>query len=423
MEIRKQQEKEWEKGLWPLTVENLYDDGVNFWFTEYTFNGLFQMDKKEHIPRLIGEFPGEDFSRERLYTSTAMCNRKLYFAPFFAREIGAFDLKTGKFEKIPIPVPKKEDSWDWNREKFFRAVAVENRVYFLPCHYPGILCYDTETGTFDLFDQWVDEVERMRVSEWWYFLDYELSNNIIYLPCSCADGVVMLDIAQKKTWVLKTFGGDFPCRFCGICQKEGDFYLLRGDGVVAVHHLKAEGEDEDVIRLPVKGEDREQQISFYPMCHAGNYLYFFPFLEGECFCLNMENFCIESVCGFDEEQSLEGIDFLFLTALWDGKALYAMGGRSRRFLEYRREQGEIILSGLFLREEERKLLMTRKKEDFLSRSRQRELYENNWDSLGLLLSALEHGENVSNLFWEKRTNMDYVRYGEKIYHTLICQAF
>ena len=348
-----------------------------------------------------------------------MCNGKLYFAPFFAREIGTYDLRTGEFGKIPILVPEKRAGWDWSREKFFKVMASGKLVYFLPCHYPGILCYDTETGTFDLYDQWVDEVERMRISEWWYFFDYELSGSTLYLPCGCADSVVMIDIVQKKTRMLKVPGGDFPCRFCGISQNAGYFYLLRGDGVVVKRRLETEEENEKIIRLSAKNDEEEQEITFYPVCQAGRYLYFFPFLEGNCFRLDMEHCRVEPVKDFDDEQSFEGSCFLFLTSLWDGETLYATGGRSRLFLECHQKQREVVSTGLFLREDEQRFLEDRKRTDFLLRNRQREIYENEWDSLGLLMSVFEKEEDAQNLFLVKKSVTECITYGEGIYRILI----
>ena len=119
-----------------LSTECLYDDGEYLWAVHTDFNGLFRIDKKDAQIEFIGHIPGEPIVRERLYTDIVECNDKLYLCPFNANEIAEYDKCSRTFKKIAI------NHADTFSGKFFKTVAVANKVYFVPYFYDAIICYN-----------------------------------------------------------------------------------------------------------------------------------------------------------------------------------------------------------------------------------------------------------------------------------------
>lgn len=113
-----------------LIFENMYDDGENIWFTGLDYNALFKMNKMDWSIELIGTVPGERFRQRRLYMSTVMCDKKLYFAPYFANEIAEYNTETKKFKKVLVKKPGKESVQFGENEKFFCSVTVSKKNIF-----------------------------------------------------------------------------------------------------------------------------------------------------------------------------------------------------------------------------------------------------------------------------------------------------
>ena len=103
-----------------LTSVDLYVDGQDFWFTDIDRNALYRMKKDIWQPELIGVFPGESFWQERLYSAMTMCGGKLYFAPYFAREIAEYNPENRGFRKIPVDILHKNKYITCDKTKFTR---------------------------------------------------------------------------------------------------------------------------------------------------------------------------------------------------------------------------------------------------------------------------------------------------------------
>lgn len=187
-----------------LIFENLYDDGENFWFTEWEYNALFYMNKGEQSPKLAGFFPGEGARQKRLYSAMVLCNGKLFFAPYSAGAMAEYDPILQRFRKISLMAPRVQSGRLWEADKFYNVVSLEEKIYLIPYLYPGILVYDTETGKSVCIDDWVEEIENLSVGIYGYFKEVVQIDGKLVLPCMCADAVVILDVAEKRTEIMKT---------------------------------------------------------------------------------------------------------------------------------------------------------------------------------------------------------------------------
>lgn len=370
----------------PLIFENVYDGGENIWFTEYEYNALMKMDKKSHGVEWKGSFPGEPFFQEHLYMATAECGEKLYFAPYWAKEIGEYDLKTETIRKLPVPLPSKKNVADYEIGRFIRAARIGKKIYFIPACYPGILCYDTEQKRMDCVDDWVDSIEEIRVSPNWYFAEFELVDNKLILPCACADAIVLFDVIEGKSKVIQTSPTHASCKFGGICRVGDYLYLVSEDGTVSKRKVDSIEKEIKRWKVPTSGSN---EVEWYPVRYAGGSIYLFP-NGGRCAYRidgrTDEGGYIPIVKG---EKEWPGYNFLFLSALWDGSRFYISKGNNRCLLEYDPESEKKQEYQLFLPEREQKLLRGYKEKEFRNQIGKKVIAENEADTLTDLFNILE----------------------------------
>lgn len=386
----------------PVSFKSVYDDGCCFWFAGYDYNALFQMDKRSYKINLVNVFPDESFMQEMLYSSVAMCDEKLYFAPYAAERIAIYDLKMEKFKMISL------ETYDMN-EKFFHAISADGKVYFIPYRYPGILCYEKEADTLTCHDDWVDQIEKIRSSDWGYFIDCEVVDKKLVLPCACADAVVIFDTETGKAEVIQTEATGFPCKYCGICHTDDVFYLISADGTVAKRKLRSEAEEVRKINLQA---DTSTDAAYYPVTLADESICFFPFQERTGFKMDTRTDEVVQVKILEEERAQKKGSFSFLMSVYDGETLYAVAENSRCLLEYDLHHENRKEIRLFLSEKDRTYLKECRKKDFCRRVRENCITENETDSLKLLLEALP-------VYREADQDQNEAEAGNRIYHTLI----
>ena len=396
----------------PLTFEALYDDGDCFWFSSFDYNALFQMDKTGRGVRLAGSFPGEAFIQPRAYVSMIKCNEKFYFAPFSAGEIAEYDPQNRAFRKLAENFPLKDTGRKWDSSRFFRAAAVGEKVYFLPCDYPGILCYDTEKDILRCFDDWVDEVEALRASEWGYFAEYEVYKDRLILPCVCADAVVVFDTALETSRVIPMPKTGYSCKYCGICRAGDSYFLAAADG--SVWKRNEDMEEEACIRLPAAGID---EMEYYPVRCTGEWIWLFPFRSGKGMRIHAMTGQVEEETWLNDEREYEGEHFNFPACAVDGKKLYAVTGNSRRFIKYDPLSREKQETKLFLPERDRRILEEKKREAFITQSYSGSVREDAIFSVVFLLEVLRYPE----CFEKMDDGGENPSAGKRIYETLISE--
>lgn len=349
--------------------------------------------------------------QERLYRSTAQSGDELYFAPYSANEIAVYNFKKNTFRKIPVEDPRLDYHRSWEKEKFFNTVALGDKIYFFPWHYPGILCYDIKNDSLFCIDGWVEEVEKIHVGEWGYFISLVVVGTTIILPCACADAVVILDTITQKTKLMRTSPTEYLCKFCGICHVGKYFYLVSADGSIAKWEGDPEEKETRVARLTAFGKD---DIEFYPVCNVNEDIFLFPFKNNSGYRFDTKTDMAAPINTFNDEKEYEGYNFLFLTSFFDGKEVYAVAGNSRRFMEfdliYDKKDGRKI----FPSENSRRLIESIEQTAFVEQACRSSVPETEDKMLKYMCSALQAHGNSRNKINSSYRNKN----GERIYGSL-----
>lgn len=396
-----------------LIFENIYNDKENYWFTGFDYNSLFKMNKKDKKVKFAGVFPDEVFMQQRLYISTVLINESLYFAPFNAKEIAIYNIKLKKFNKLKIPKAQKKMIFNWEGEKFFRVIEINDGIYFIPYRYPGILYYDIKNSTFTCFDDWVDKIEELRTSEWGYFMDYVYVENKIILPCTCTDAVVIFDLSTEKSRIIRTPHTEYKFKHCSITYINKFFYLVTADGTVFKRKLKAEKEEIKVFKLP---QTDVKIFEFYPVCLINEYIYLFPFKKNKGYKIDTRTDKITEEKTINEENICTGSNFSFLTAFSEEEKIFFVTGNSRYLIEYNLQTQMKQKIQLYLSDEIYNLIEQLKQNEFKAKLlNNKDLFsENDVFSLECLLYCILTNFN----FLKEKKKKESVNIENEIYSTL-----
>jgi hypothetical protein len=193
-------------GLMSLQFDNMYDDEHYFWFTAFSFNALFRMDKQTWTAEYMGSFPEEKAVGFRLFHGIVEHKGKLYFAPGSAANIGVYDLASGSFDAIQL-----EYTTDALRAlpfKFNSIFQYGDKLFFAGHKYPALVSYDTSTGQIKVLDELTKKLIHIKL----YPLDLYFFSGIViedrlYLPFCCADMIVEFNMHNESYKIHKLKSG------------------------------------------------------------------------------------------------------------------------------------------------------------------------------------------------------------------------
>ncbi len=331
----------------PLVMEDIYFDGVFFWFAATNFNSLFRMHRETFQLEWIGFFPDEDKRAFRLYSSIAYCSGKIYFSPMRAKEIAFYDLEHKEFGKIPFEYPTYNVHEYYNEAKFHKVVAFGHCVYFIPYYHNSIICYDTVTKEITSYDDWVNEAESKRIyKERGYFCSCTKADNLLVLPSQNANGVLVFDTNAKTSRWFSMPESKKSNGFYSVCYKDEYFYILRSNGIIYKRKLLKDAEEIQEINLSKADIEDE---AFFTSDKSGEYYYLLPHLTSDCAIrLNLNTYESESIGRFGDEKAFpHPYQQYWFAKIVDG-FLYASAARSGRFIVYNINTGEQIEKMLHL---------------------------------------------------------------------------
>lgn len=392
-----------------LIPEQAYDDGNSFWFMARDYNALFRVKKENSKIELIGMVPGERFMQKRLYPSAASCNGKLYFAPHSAKEVAEYDLQKRVFKKLSIPSPHKIHDLVWSPAKFFGIEVIGNKIYFIPDRYPGILCYDPQTQSFSCFDEWVDEIEKLRTFDGGYFMGYVRTKNQLVIPCICADAVVIFDADSGTSHVIKTSDTNKKFKYAGIIQAEDSFYLITAGGAVLKRKLESENEEVKRILMPNPETD---QVEFYPIQYADGHLYLFPLEGNKGVKINVKTDQATWEPLLDEEEKAV---FSLLPSRYMNEKIYTVSRNGRYLMGYDFINQFRQELSLFVSVSDQTFLKKQKREEYRRLIGAECILENEAYTLSYMLETEQTDRGVEN----SNTFSGECRIGNRIYHCLM----
>lgn len=232
-----------------FAFENLYDDGEYYWFTVWSYNALFRMDKKSWLAEYMGSFSNAKLSESRLYEQIIEYDNKLYFTPGLATSIGVYDKKSGNFSNIDYSVLQSDKTEGAIELDFYPASKYNGCIYFFPHQKDYILKLEVKTGKIMRIPFLSDDIQANSIGVTWFF-GICVQNNTVYAPFNGVNAVLKLDMSNDEITVYEV--GEPGMGFADICFDGEDFWLAPMHGGVIVRWNDKQNISEK-IELNIKG--------------------------------------------------------------------------------------------------------------------------------------------------------------------------
>lgn len=232
-----------------FAFENLYDDGEYYWFTVWSYNALFRMDKKNWLAEYMGSFSNAKLSEGRLYEQIIEYDNKLYFTPGLAKSIGVYDKKSGNFSNIDYSVLQSDKTEGAIEMDFYSASKYNGCIYFFPHQKDYILKLEVKTGKIMRIPFLNDDIQANSIGVTWFF-GICVQNNTVYAPFNGVNAVLKLDMSNDEITVYEV--GEPGMGFADICFDGENFWLAPMHGGVIVRWNDKQNISEK-IELNIKG--------------------------------------------------------------------------------------------------------------------------------------------------------------------------
>lgn len=215
----------WEK----VTCHDWYEDNKKIWLCLENKNAICEIDKENRDIKILGSFPNNDLGEQDLSLSVARCGDYLVFCPFKANDIAILDIYTGELKFIDLLQILEKNNHKYNGiEKFYRMVSYKDYIYFFGIKYPAIMRLDLKTEKIELFNQWIEQIDKHKCKDAVLFTDgYAQKEEEIYLPIGRCNGVLKINLNTMEWEYIEikliTHG------ILGMTQKENYVWLTEYD--------------------------------------------------------------------------------------------------------------------------------------------------------------------------------------------------
>ena len=257
--------KNWEN----VTCCDWREDENRIWLCLENKNAVCEIDKKNRKVRIVGSFPHNGLGEKNLSLSIEKNGDYIVFCPFMANDIAILRISTGELDFINFTCFLSENKRAYaGTEKFYRMVSYENYILFLGIKYPAIMRLDLTTKKIDLFESWLEKVEKHKCKDAVFFTDgYAKKGNELYLPIGRCGGFLKVNM---DTMAFDYMELDFTVRgILGMTQKENFIWFTEYDAE-AKEFFQWNLDDGEMKRIGLPSRD-----AFYaPLYYNGSLMFF-----------------------------------------------------------------------------------------------------------------------------------------------------
>jgi len=216
-----------------LMPYDFYETDDYYWFYTGQLNSLFRIDKETlSKPEYVCSFPSEELGSLRPFTAIEKSGNKLYFAPCMSEAIGVYDLNTGVFINISIPVPSGTYYKQYNKDRKFSFIFnINSLLYFIPITYPGIVAYDPTENKITIIDDWIKPLNDIThtINRAYFSRGFhDRDKNCLILPCPGADAVLEVNLHTHQSSVRKLESNDQG--YLAIIKTDNYYWLINRAG-------------------------------------------------------------------------------------------------------------------------------------------------------------------------------------------------
>lgn len=271
--------EDWEK----ITCYDWYEDEKKIWMCLENKNAICEIDKESKNTKILGSFPHNTLGEEELSLSVERCGDYIVFCPFKANDIAMLNIYTGELEFIDLlKVIGKDIHLYTGIEKFYRMVSFKNFVYFFGIKYPAIIKFDLLTKKIQIFNEWMETIERHTCKEAVLFTDgYARKKDEIYIPIGRCNGILRINLDTMEWNYIEI--ESIVHGILGMTQKENLVWLTEYDsGAKSFFQWNLDNGEFMQIDLPC-------QDGFYAPLYCDKTLLFFQNYGKRSYQYNLES--------------------------------------------------------------------------------------------------------------------------------------
>lgn len=267
-----------------LCCQESYEEGDNIWFSAYTHNGLYQVNRRTNEINRMATFPGEKGNAMMLYKAVVHKKDWLIFVPCMAEEIAVYNYKNEQMKKIPLREVTGNYRVNYSGEyKFWTGISYKNYVYLLGLRYPAIIRLNPCTGETVYDTNWLEAVElKINGDRPGYWADWIIRGKYAYLPCLCLSAVLRYDLETNEKIII-----DIPSKiegFYGIGDDGTNLWMVPMECENIVKWNPESGAVKE-IKVPYR---RKEIFPFHKPMFTQKGAYLFPFRTEDVFRIDLK---------------------------------------------------------------------------------------------------------------------------------------
>lgn len=414
--------------LWDnISIFDIYDDGKQLWFASIEYNALFKVEKQNNSIDFVGCFPDEDLFGYRLYSSINEFDSKLYFTPCSACEIGVYDMRKERFEKINIGILKSENNMAHIKysKKFVSSFILNNKLILMPCCYDKMIIYDLITGeaTFrdGLFDYFYNKYKDcIKSSDAQFYLCWfakKISKSVIVFNLHCNSNIIIFYNLETDEFKEKRIGNYE--RSYSLIDFDGTYIFLYDEIVDVV--VRFDIQRNEYKECVIKNELEEfmpcgMNHSFVNMITFDNDLYLIPANTNITVKLDILTWkpAVESTLSDECLLRQKCIAYMNLCRVFNNR-LYLFANRSKSIIVYKREKE---LQHIKVKTTPLINMMIQKSHLLNQLYSNNHIFDENNICLQLFLDTIKEFKNPKRNFSILKENNQIKNLGHKIYESI-----
>lgn len=326
----------WEK----VTCYDWYEDENNIWLCLENKNAICVIEKKNKDIKIIGSFPHNGLGEGDLSLSVTKCGNYIVFCPFKANDIAVLDIYTGELKFINLlRVLEQSDRKYVGIEKFYRMVSHKNFIYFFGIKYPAIMRLDLETEKIELFDDWLEQIEKHKCKEAVLFTDgFAQKGDEAYLPIGRCNGVLVINLNTMEWKYIEIKPLNYG--ILGMTQKENYVWITEYD-VGAKKFFQWNLDSDEIIQIDLPCQD-----AFYAPLYCDKTLLFFRNLGKKSYQYDLRSGAWKEITDI-----LPDLDSSSDKKVQNNKISY-FANKGRRFYHWNFKKNTIYYEEIRIKEEE-----------------------------------------------------------------------
>ena len=244
-----------------------------YYFPLLCQNGICRYDFQTNHCEFLTQFPHWIEKGGALYGRMAVAEEKIIFCPQNTLNICSYNILSNCAEEI-VPAALLDNEYKVSKNGFFLDAFIwKDNAFFVPFNYQAIVKVNLATKEVSYIRDWIDEIDH-RVEQGHfhgYFGRSIQSDNIIVMPCTSADAIMLFDMDTMEHNMVPLHSGihGFWC----VAQDDEYYWLSPYECEEGVRYRIQGGAS---LRIHMPAKIQYPGAPFHEATIVGDWVFFMP---------------------------------------------------------------------------------------------------------------------------------------------------